>query len=623
MLPLSESDILDFIFTYFKAEYAPIRSFWSTAQADPRQPARWLRMGHELQPLSFRPANAQAQKDLESLDYFIRTKNLDAAFVRGIVVRYAKYEVHERLEKKLYESARLDLMVRKALKEKHLLDTLWPSPAPRDLGKELLQQGVRVRQWYGDMFNKYFRVLHSVDDFQLRPEVDAKIKSSGTLMLVPFAEHLVLGDVDPIVPIVAQGAGYANSQTWRQKERHGTFGEPERFEVRVEAPPVVEETVKRGVTRQCLCLKCGAKRDVKVSILIDPSPEPAVRKQNNTGPPPPRGQRPRQRYSPGYAMSGEGETNNMVGGSQPQPMPQQQPPEDADSTSTKMKPCPKCTFLNHPDLTACEMCSSDLPETVVSKPPSPELSAKSGVSSSTSTDAPPSTVPKNGQSSRPTVSHRQTLSSTLFSIFPFSQQHQSEHHAKLPPSQPQAQTKSAAPQKPAEATKAETSTTKYEETRPTTGSKSTAGRSEAHSGPPTSQAPATSKTFEEPSTPPLSKSPEMAMMPLVTPPLASAGAAESPFSFPAGMPHTLTEYDYVTASPALPPEEREELEHSGWVDMSKGKGRQEVEQDDDSEDESLTRREGLIDLDAVAREEMGVWGRNEEEDEDDDDSRKR
>lgn len=44
MLPLNEGDFLDFIFNYFKAEYAPIRSFWSTATADPRQPQRWINM---------------------------------------------------------------------------------------------------------------------------------------------------------------------------------------------------------------------------------------------------------------------------------------------------------------------------------------------------------------------------------------------------------------------------------------------------------------------------------------------------------------------------------------------------------------------------------------------------
>lgn len=44
MLPLNESDFLDFVYNYFKAEYAPIRSFWSTATADPRQPQRWINM---------------------------------------------------------------------------------------------------------------------------------------------------------------------------------------------------------------------------------------------------------------------------------------------------------------------------------------------------------------------------------------------------------------------------------------------------------------------------------------------------------------------------------------------------------------------------------------------------
>jgi hypothetical protein len=75
-MPLTEADFLDFIYNYFKAEYAPIRSFWSTATADPRQLPRWINMGHELAPLAVRPANAQAQKDLESLDYFIRKWNL-------------------------------------------------------------------------------------------------------------------------------------------------------------------------------------------------------------------------------------------------------------------------------------------------------------------------------------------------------------------------------------------------------------------------------------------------------------------------------------------------------------------------------------------------------------------
>src|SRR5690242_689119 len=166
---------------------------WSVSYIKPCRSRLMQNQGHELQPLSVRPANAQAQKDLESLDYFTRKWHLDSGFVRGLVVRFAKYEVHDRLEKKLFESARLDLMVRKALKEKHLIDALWPSPAPRSEPKDLLAQGVQVRRWYGDMFAKYFTVLHSVDEFELRPEVDQRIKSSGTLMLIPFVDHLVIG----------------------------------------------------------------------------------------------------------------------------------------------------------------------------------------------------------------------------------------------------------------------------------------------------------------------------------------------------------------------------------------------------------------------------------------------
>ncbi|KAH3927385.1 hypothetical protein HBH92_148050 [Parastagonospora nodorum] len=272
-MPLTEADFLDFIYNYFKAEYAPIRSFWSTATADPRQLPRWINMGHEMSPLTVRPANAQAQKDLESLDYFTRKWNLDASFIRGLVIRFAKYEVHDRLEKKLFECARLDLMVRKALKEKHLIDALWPSPAPRNLPHELLAQGVAIRKFYGDMFNKYFRVLHSIDEFELRPEVDMRIKNSGTLMLVPFVDHLIFGAVDPIMPIVAKGAGYSNAKGWRASgsSKSDGFGEPGRFEIRFDAPADVQETYTKTMSRQCQCNKCGTKRDVQVVISIDPN----------------------------------------------------------------------------------------------------------------------------------------------------------------------------------------------------------------------------------------------------------------------------------------------------------------------------------------------------------------
>jgi hypothetical protein len=45
-------------------------------------------------------------------------------------------------------------MVRKALKEKHLIDALWPSPAPRNLPHELLAQGVQVSKSYQKSISK-------------------------------------------------------------------------------------------------------------------------------------------------------------------------------------------------------------------------------------------------------------------------------------------------------------------------------------------------------------------------------------------------------------------------------------------------------------------------------------
>jgi hypothetical protein len=445
-MPLTEADFLDFIYNYFKAEYAPIRSFWSTATADPRQLPRWINMGHEMSPLVMRPANAQAQKDLESLDYFTRKWSLDASFVRGLVIRFAKYEVHDRMEKKLYECARLDLMVRKALKEKHLIDALWPSPAPRNLSHDLLAQGVQVRKWYGDMFNKYFRVLHSIDEFELRPEVDLRIKNSGTLMLVPFVDHLIFGAVDPILPIVARGAGYSNAKGWRASgsSKSDGYGEPGRFEIRFDAPADLQETYTKTVVRQCPCNKCGSKRDVQVVISIDPNTNSgagtstASRKTDDSA----GSQEQRrstskkaQKYAPGYNMPG-GQRNAPQQPPRPQhqPQPQPQPEPTRPSTPDKKKQCPRCTFLNHVELTACEMCQADLPDATIQKPPTP---AAARVSHSHSASNPPPSKPANKslEIERPAGLNRHSLSSTLFSIFPFSQQQQQEHHAKLPPTQ--------------------------------------------------------------------------------------------------------------------------------------------------------------------------------------------
>ncbi|KAJ4362965.1 hypothetical protein N0V83_010082 [Neocucurbitaria cava] len=438
-MPLQEADFLDFIYNYFKAEYAPIRSFWSTATADPRQPSRWFNMGHELSPTTVRPANAQAQKDLESLDYFTRKWNLDAGFVRGLVIRFAKYEVHERLEKKLFECARLDLMVRKSLKEKHLIDALWPSPAPKNLPHELLAQGVQVRKWYGDMFNKYFRVLHSVDSFELRPEVDLRIKNSGTLMLIPFVDHLIFGAVDPIMPIVAKGAGYSNAKGWERRDKLG-FGEPGRFEIRFEAPAEVTNTYTKSVVRQCQCMKCGTRRDVQVVVSVDPNPNagaiastsiPSGSRNANSSAPKRQSSKAAQRYAPDYVLPSEQE----VAPPQP-PRPQAQELEAPRALSPeRKKQCPRCTFLNHPELTACEMCQADLPDATIAKPPSPAAVKKPSHSHSASVPPANTRTEALKEEARPAAPNRHSLSQSLFSIFPFSQQHQQEHHAKLPATQ--------------------------------------------------------------------------------------------------------------------------------------------------------------------------------------------
>ncbi|KAF2850494.1 hypothetical protein T440DRAFT_468478 [Plenodomus tracheiphilus IPT5] len=591
-MPITDADFLDFIYNYYKAEYAPIRSFWSTATAFPHAPSRWINMGHELQPLSVRPANAQAQKDLESLDYFTRKWNLDADFVRGIVIRFAKYEVHERLEKKLYECARLDLMVRKSLKEKHLIDALWPSPAPRNLAKELLAQGVQVRQWYGDMFNKYFRVLHSLESFELRPEVDQRIKSSSTLMLIPFIDHLVFGTVDPILPIVASGMGYANAKNRDRRERSTPgFGEPGKFEIRFDAPVEVTDTYTQSVVRQCQCMKCGTKRDVQVVVSVDPNPNAGAagggssRAGGSTAASRRKTSKTTQKYSPGYDMPGEHDAPP------PQPPRPQAPEESARPSSPEMKKqCPRCTFLNFPALQVCEMCQADLPETTIPKPPSPKVVKKTSHSHSAST---PNAAPNAREealraSERP--SNRHSLSSSLFSIFPFSQQNQQEHHAKLPPTQ-------------------------QIDTSPV--SHSNLQREVRREGRPSPQVPATAPTHHPPphpepatartSTPPnpatlepgtpLSRAPEMAMMPLTPPSTGSALKRPAP----AGLPSNLMD-DFVPVSPAY--QRDAEDEDAGWGEVSK----KEAKEDESSDEAEGKNSGGLIDLDAVARDEADVWG---------------
>jgi hypothetical protein len=615
-LPLNEGDFLDFIFNYFKAEYAPIRSIWSTATAEPRQSLRWVNMGHELTPLTFRPANAQAQNDLGSLDYFIRQKNLDANFVRGLVIRYAKYEVHERLEKKLFENARLDLMVRKALKEKHLIDALWPSPAPRDIHPDLLKQSVQVRQWYGDMFSKYFRHLHSIDDFSLRPEVDRRMKGSGTLMLVPFVDHLVFGTVDPILPIVAKGAGYANAKAWKHKEGGQVFGTPETFDIRFDASGEVEDTRTKSVVRQCQCLKCGTRRDVRVVISVDPHPGPISSSSRRTPTDPRRpdfNRRPSkaaQKYSPGYTLpstsgavpqhqSSQASGSHAVGN-------QSQVGEERSDSPPLRKHCPRCTFLNHPDLTSCEMCQGELPDTLVSKSlPTDTRAAKKPLhSKSASLPEASASSPADRRAEkteRPSAPNRQSITSTLFSIFPFSQQHQAGHHLEQPPPQPMPSTKASSPKH------AEDSTT-----GPRT-SDTNARQQGYMENPETEEVPATQEHTEPSSpdeihTPPLYQNPEMAMMALTPPPLSSQA--------PSGLPQTLLDYDFAPVSATSPPFPNEqEGEDAGWGEVSRDEARRNNVAHGVESNEAWTTRnsvEGMIDLDAVAREEMGVWGERDE-----------
>jgi hypothetical protein len=525
------------------------------------------------------------------------------------VLRFAKYEVHERMEKKLFECARLDLMVRKALKEKHLIDALWPSPAPRNLSKDLLEQGVQVRRWYGDMFNKYFRVLHSIEEFELRPEVDMRIKNSGTLMLVPFVDHLVFGAVDPIIPIVAMGAGYSNAKSWkgRSSSKSDGYGEPGRFEIRFDAPAETQDTYTKTVMRQCECNKCGTKRDVQVMISIDPNATGGAAGTSSTRKPSSSsssGQhrstsKTAQKYAPGYKMPGQ---NNTAPRQPPLPQPRQ---EEAPRPSTPelKKQCPRCTFLNHHELTVCEMCQADLPDAPIQKPPSPAIVR---VSHSHSASLPPPSKPaaqaeNSLAAERPAGLNRHSLSSTLFSIFPFTQQQQQEHHAKLPPTQ-QTDISSASRERRKEKERAERvqspPPSSIQDPVPETQSSSSRHVEEDPVKPSTPP-----NAFESEPEASLSRAPEMAMMPMTPPPTSSSSKRPAP----AGLPSNLMD-DFVPVSPAFVREEDEE--DAGWGEMSKDEARQD-ESSDEEEYEGRTSG-GLVDLDAVAREEADVWGERED-----------
>ncbi|KAF1976254.1 hypothetical protein BU23DRAFT_456235 [Bimuria novae-zelandiae CBS 107.79] len=602
-LPLSEADFLDFVYNYFKAEYAPIRwLFTSTAEAVPKQAQRFIFMGNELFPTSWRPANPQTQGDLESLDYCIRKWKLDATFVQGMVVRYAKHQKHERLEKRLYEVGRKDLMVCKALKEKHLIDALWPSPAPANLPKELLQQGVEVRRWYGDMFFKYFRSLHAIDDFTLRPEVEQKIKIVGVNTLVPYVEHILAGPVEPIRRIVSNGTGFANAPG---KKEVRTFGKPERFEIRFDSPGEVENTMMRSVVRQCQCLKCGTVRDVQVAVLIDPvpsNPNTSARRHHPS--------KVSQRYTPGYNMPG---THDEA--------PQQPPAPHLETynATTDVRPpspvqkkqCPACTFLNHPELTTCEMCQSALPEAVITKPPSPvqrkTLARKPSHAHSVS--MPTNSRTEGTKEDRPNLLNRVNrysmgLGSTLLSYSPFAQEQQPEQRPQMEQTNQSATTPKAPvePKQPPPQLQRSALSEARRETAPIPPQTSpTIASPELPKSPWDEPAPSTPP--EDRPEPSLSHHPEMTLMPLTPPPATDSARRLTPL----GMPQSLMD-DYV---PITPPVVRDEVEDAGWGEVSRDEARKAV--DSDGEDEEGSGRTGMLDLDAIAQEEVGVWGEREDD----------
>lgn len=635
-LPLSESDFLDFIYNYFKAEYAPIRwIFASTADAVPRQPQRWLSMGNELFPTAWHPASPQTQADLESLNYFIRRWKLDDTFVRGIVVRYAKYQKHERLEKKLGEVGRKDLIVCKALKEKNLIDALWPSPAPTTLPKELLHQGVEVRQWYGAMFFKYFRSLSAVDDYALRSEIEQRIQNAGVYMLVPYTDHILAGPIEPIRRIVTSGMGFTHTAS--KKEVKG-FGRADRFEIRLDSPGEVENTVMKTVVRQCQCLKCGTSRDVQVAVLIDPAlgagpQQSKQRRPSNPNISAPRrapGSKVSQRYAPGYNMPGSHDTTP------PQALPPQVETHNATSgvrspSPVQKKQCTACTFLNHPELSVCEMCQSPLPDTVITKPPSPGPQRKvapSKAAHSHSVSLPSNPRTEEAKEERPglmnTVNrYSMGIGSTLFSYSPFAPAEQSAYRPPMSQtrpqpqsqlqSQPQSQPKAQPKAQPHRNTTQSSTHPRFNKpvpdhepsTAPTARSPSPKpsidNTHQKTPSPPSSPSPPLPKSPwadehppSHPTTPPHSPSrPEMTLMPLTPPPFP----AQRPT--PLGLPQNLMD-DYVPSTPELP---RDGIEDDApWGEAT----REVVERSDDEEG----GRGEMLDLDAIAQE-VGVWGERE------------
>lgn len=89
-------------------------------------------------------------------------------------------------------------------------------------------------------------------------------------------------------------------------------------------------------------------------------------------------------------------------------------------------------------------------------------------------------------------------------------------------------------------------------------------------------------------------------------PLTPDSAPQSHRTVPTGLPSHLMD-DYVPASPAFSADGEDE--DAGWGDLRRKESRAESESGDEDEEGRGT----LVDLDAVAREEMGVWGEREDE----------
>ncbi|KAH6612129.1 hypothetical protein C7974DRAFT_419028 [Boeremia exigua] len=587
MPPLTDADFRDFVYNYFKAEYAPLRSIWSTATAEPRQAPRWTSLGHEISPQTLRPANAQAQKDLSDLALFVATYSLPGPFISGLVARFARYESHSRLDKKLFECGRWDLLVRKARVEKRVVDCLWPL---RGGDRARQAQGGEVRRWFGDMVGKYFeRGGVGRGAWIVRADARARVAAGG-LVLVPFVEHLGAGEEGdglPAAPSVRAG------------------GAPERFEIRFEAPARVDDTFSKTVVRACKCLQCGTARDVQVVVSVDPHPggggaesitantavqrrlQPGARRQDDTAPP------------------------------YPEPRTQTPPPPE------QKKQCPRCTFLNHASLTECEMCAAPLPASTVSKPPSPV--AQRGHAHSASLPPPVTAPDRLRAEERPAAPNRHSLSASLFSIFPFAGQVQGvpvqtatqtqtqAQNAETPAAAPVVVSSTAAAERPEPQRAPRRKAAAQRGSPPPTKTTTTTPPPRPASPQPNKPSPPSPATQNTHPSPLLSRPPEMTLMPL-TPSPPSAHRAP-----PAGLPGRLMD-DYPV-SPALTPGlGDEEGEGAGWGELrrgsrdssrdSSGEGDSEDDEDEDGQGgRGRGRGKGVFGgLEGVGLEERGVWG---------------